>query len=132
MKPSGTMYRGGSEAEPAGGAVARAARERSEQERELQVRLRDDSASASGVIPPKDAPLSYIIHGAGAIGCVLAARLATAGRKVALVARGGHLAALQRDGLRIGGRTDGHFRLPAARTAHELDLDANTVVLLAM
>lgn len=98
----------------------------------LQVRLRDDSASASGVIPPKDAPLSYIIHGAGAIGCVLAARLATAGRKVALVARGDHLAALQRDGLRIGGRTDGHFRLPAARTAHELDLDANTVVLLAM
>ncbi len=76
--------------------------------------------------------LNYIVHGAGAIGSVLGARLTQAGRQVALVARGEHLEALQRDGLRISGYTEGHFRLPAVRTAHELDLDERTVVLLAM
>lgn len=79
-----------------------------------------------------NAELNYVVHGAGAIGCVLGARLTKAGHKVALVARGDHLAALQRDGLHIGGRTEGHFGLPAVRNAHELDLDANTVVLLTM
>ena len=44
-------------------------------------------------------PLNYIVHGAGGIGCVVASRLATAGRKVQLVARGPHLEALQSDGL---------------------------------
>lgn len=93
--------------------------------------MADDLSPVSSVTPPDDA-LNYVIHGAGAIGCVLGARLTKAGRKVALVARGDHLAALQRNGLHIGGRTEGHFRLPAVRTAHELDLDANTVVLLTM
>ncbi len=79
-----------------------------------------------------DSELNYVVHGAGAIGCVLGARLAQAGRQVALVARGEHLEALQRDGLRISGYTEGHIRLPAVRTAHELDLDERTVVLLAM
>lgn len=51
---------------------------------------------------------------------------------MSLIARGDHLDALRRDGLRISGRTEGHFPLRAVRTAHELDLDANTVVLLAM
>ncbi len=79
-----------------------------------------------------DARLNYIVHGAGAIGCVLAARLTRAGRRVALIARGEHLDALQQEGLRISGRTEGRFRLPAVRTAHELELDANSVVLLTM
>ncbi|MDE0322229.1 MAG: 2-dehydropantoate 2-reductase [Acidimicrobiaceae bacterium] len=76
--------------------------------------------------------LNYIVHGAGAIGCVLGARLTQAGRSVALIARGDHLAALQSDGLHISGYTEGHFRLPAARRAQELPVDSNTVVLLAM
>lgn len=76
--------------------------------------------------------LNYVVHGAGAIGCVLGARLRKAGRKVALIARGDHLAALQRDGLHISGYTEGHFRLPAARRAHELQIDSSTVVLLTM
>ena len=82
--------------------------------------------------PRANSELNYVVHGAGAIGCVLGARLAQAGRQVALVARGEHLAALQRQGLRISGYTEGHFELPAVRTAHELDLDERTVVLLAM
>ena len=81
---------------------------------------------------PSGDELNYIVHGAGAIGCVLGARLAQAGRRVALIARGDHLAALQREGLHISGYTEGHFRLPAVRTAHELELDERTVVLLAM
>ncbi|WP_419922393.1 ketopantoate reductase family protein [Candidatus Poriferisodalis sp.] len=76
--------------------------------------------------------LNYIVHGAGAIGSVLGARLTQAGRRVTLIARGDHLEALKRDGLRISGSTEGRFRLPAVRTAHEADLDDNTVVLLTM
>ena len=44
---------------------------------------------------------NYIIHGAGGIGCVIAARLASAGKRVQLVARGAHLQALQRQGLTL-------------------------------
>ena len=85
-----------------------------------------DPASQSG------SQLNYVVHGAGAIGCVLGARLTKAGRRVALIARGDHLEALQRNGLRISGHTEGHFGLPAVRTAHELELDDDTVVLLTM
>jgi 2-dehydropantoate 2-reductase len=47
------------------------------------------------------------IFGAGAIGGLLAARLAQAGAAVTVVARGPHLAAMQQDGLRLtsGGET---------------------------
>ncbi len=41
------------------------------------------------------------VYGAGAIGGYLGARLAIAGEDVTLIARGPHLAAMQRDGLRL-------------------------------
>lgn len=75
---------------------------------------------------------NYVVHGAGAIGSVVAARLARAGADVGLVARGEHLAALQRDGLTLSGATEGHFALAAAAHASELRLDDRTVVVLAM
>ncbi len=75
---------------------------------------------------------SYIVHGAGAIGSVVAARLSQAGCAVSLIARGEHLAALRADGLRIGGRTKGVFKLPSASSASELSVDAATIVILAM
>lgn len=50
------------------------------------------------------------ILGAGAIGCALGAALAPHAQ-VELIARGAHLAALQRDGLHLDGRT---LRLPAS------------------
>ncbi len=76
--------------------------------------------------------LNYVVHGAGGIGCVIASRLANAGRKVQLVARGAHLEALRSHGLKVTQNTEGRWRLPASATAHDLDLDDRTVVLLAM
>lgn len=57
------------------------------------------------------------IVGAGSIGAVLGARLAAAGHEVVLVARGAHLAAIQRDGLRLVdhvGAASGIYRLAAS------------------
>jgi 2-dehydropantoate 2-reductase len=76
--------------------------------------------------------LNYIIHGAGGIGCVIASRLASVGRKVQLVARGPHLQALQTQGLTLTQNTEGTWNLPAEASAQELDLDDHTVILLAM
>ncbi len=45
--------------------------------------------------------MRVVIYGAGAIGALLGARLSEAGCDVSLVARGAHLAAIRRDGLRI-------------------------------
>ena len=42
---------------------------------------------------------SICVFGAGAIGGLMAARLEAAGTPVSIVARGPHLAAVQRDGL---------------------------------
>jgi 2-dehydropantoate 2-reductase len=55
------------------------------------------------------------IFGAGAVGSFLAARLANAGKQVSVVARGPHLAAIQKDGLRLEA-PDGEVtvRLPAS------------------
>jgi 2-dehydropantoate 2-reductase len=59
--------------------------------------------------------MKICVVGAGAIGGVLAAKLAAAGHAVSLVARGEHLAAIQRTGLALkepeGTRT---FRVPAS------------------
>lgn len=74
---------------------------------------------------------NYVIHGAGAIGSIIGARLAEGGARVQLVARGAHLEALSEHGLTMTGLTEGTFDLPASRQAHDLDLDADTVVLLA-
>jgi 2-dehydropantoate 2-reductase len=43
----------------------------------------------------------YLIVGAGAVGSAIGGRLTAAGRDVVLIARGAHLEALQRDGLRL-------------------------------
>jgi len=75
---------------------------------------------------------NYIVHGAGAIGCVIAGRLASVERKVQLVARGPHLEALQSNGLEVLQDTKGHWDLKAESTPHQLDIDDRTVVLLAM
>lgn len=55
------------------------------------------------------------VYGAGAIGGHLAVRLARGGAEVSVVARGSHLAAIQRDGLTVHA-VDGehHVKLPAS------------------
>lgn len=52
------------------------------------------------------------VAGAGAIGCTLAARLASAGQAVSLLARGAALTAIAREGLRLDD-LDGTHRVPA-------------------
>jgi len=74
----------------------------------------------------------YIIVGAGAIGGGIGARLHQAGHAVTLVARGEHLQALQRDGLRL--RTpeeDVTLPVPAVGGPAELDLQPDDVLVLS-
>lgn len=77
-------------------------------------------------------PRNYVVHGAGGIGSVIAARLASVGRRVQLVARGPHLQALQTQGLTVTQNTTGTWDLPAEESARQLDIDDQTLVLLAM
>jgi 2-dehydropantoate 2-reductase len=63
------------------------------------------------------------VFGAGAIGGFIAAALSRAGVDAAVVARGAHLEALRRDGLRIARSDLGAFtvRIPAAADLREFD-----------
>ena len=77
--------------------------------------------------PTSRPPLDYVVHGAGGIGCVVAARLASIGRSVGLIARGAHLEALQANGLRVVGDTQAEVRLPAAGSVGELALGPDSL-----
>ena len=60
--------------------------------------------------------MKFCIYGAGAVGGLIAGWLARSGRNVSIVARGAHLEAIRRDGLRIRDRATGateSFRLEA-------------------
>jgi ketopantoate reductase len=55
------------------------------------------------------------VIGAGGIGAIYAASLAKAGAEVAVVARGAHLAAIRKQGLKVeGDRGETHVRLALA------------------
>jgi len=75
----------------------------------------------------------FIVYGAGAVGGVLGAHLFEAGYEVVLVARGDHLAAIRRDGLRVqspdGERTR---RVAAVAGPDEIRWGGDDVVLLTM
>lgn len=77
--------------------------------------------------------MRYVIYGAGAIGGVVGARLHLAGREVTLIARGEHLTALQRDGLRFDA-PEGVDTLPvrAVGSPGEVEWTPDTVVLLCV
>lgn len=73
------------------------------------------------------------IVGAGAIGGVLGGRLAARGHQVALVARGDHLAAIRRDGLKLVdhvGEASGSYRLAASD--EPADLGTQDLVIIAL
>ena len=76
----------------------------------------------------------YVAFGAGAVGGVVAARLHQAGHEVAIVARGGHLDAIRRDGLRLVTPVEREtFQIPAAADPAELQVGrSGDVVLLAV
>ena len=71
-------------------------------------------------------------HGAGGIGAIYGASLATAGADVVFVARGAHVAAMRENGLRIeGDRGDIHIR-PAQATDDIASIGLVDYVLFAV
>jgi 2-dehydropantoate 2-reductase len=77
--------------------------------------------------------MRYIIYGAGGIGGTIGARLHQAGKKVHLIARGPHLEAIQRDGLRLADPNESvHLSIPVVAQPAALSFDANDVVMLCM
>jgi len=75
----------------------------------------------------------FVVYGAGAIGGVLGAGLFAAGHDVVLVARGAHLDAIRRDGLRVE-TPDGvaTHRISVVERPEEVDLGAHDAVLLCV
>lgn len=75
----------------------------------------------------------FIVFGAGAIGGVVGGRLAQSGHDVALVARGPHLDAIRRNGLRIEDPdATATLRLPATDDIATLEPGVDDVVLVAV
>lgn len=77
--------------------------------------------------------MRFVVYGAGAIGGVVGARLHQAGHDVTLIARGPHLDAIQRHGLRVES-PDGAVTLPIPAVAQPdaLSWDDEPVVLLGV
>ena len=75
--------------------------------------------------------MKLCIFGAGAMGGLLGARLAAAGEEVSLVARGPHLAAMRRNGLRLVGR-EGEIVVTPPCTDNAATLGVQDVVVLAV
>lgn len=64
--------------------------------------------------------MRFLVYGTGAVGGYFGARLAQAGREVCFVARGAHLAAIRRDGLRLES-VEGDVRIAPANAVDTLD-----------
>jgi 2-dehydropantoate 2-reductase len=77
-------------------------------------------------------PLSIVIVGAGGVGGYFGARLARAGERVMLVARGAHLAAIRRDGLRVRSSVEGEFTVKVDATDTLAGRPPADVVLLCV
>src|SRR5690242_6072131 len=77
--------------------------------------------------------MKICIVGAGAIGGYLGAKLALAGETVTLIARGSHLAAIQKDGLKLL-REDGSSQIatPALATSNIHEAGEQDVVILTV
>jgi 2-dehydropantoate 2-reductase len=75
--------------------------------------------------------MKICVFGAGAMGGLLGARLADAGEDVSLVARGSHLAAIQRHGLRLVAK-EGDIVVAPPSTDDPATLGVQDVVILAV
>lgn len=77
--------------------------------------------------------MGFVVYGAGAVGGVVGALLHGAGLHVQLVARGAHLDAIRRDGLRlVTPDTETTVRVPAADTVADLSIDDEAFVVVAV
>lgn len=75
----------------------------------------------------------YVVIGAGAVGGVVGARLHQAGLDVVLIARGAHLEAIAKDGLRVVSPADDHtLAIPAVGHVAEVGWAPGDVALLAV
>lgn len=75
--------------------------------------------------------MKIVVMGAGAIGGYFGARLAAAGHAVTLVARGAHLAALQKNGLRLHS-PKGDLHLPDMRAVGDISEAGPADIILFM
>src|SRR3989440_434814 len=75
--------------------------------------------------------MKFAIVGAGAIGAFLGAMLARAGEDVTLVARGAHLHAMQKHGVRVRGEI-GEFQVPVTATDDTATVGEVDVVVLTL
>jgi 2-dehydropantoate 2-reductase len=77
--------------------------------------------------------MRYVIYGAGAIGGTIGAKLHEAGFDVLLIARGAHLEALRRDGLRfVTPAGTSTLRIPVAGSPAEAGLAEGDAVFMTM
>lgn len=77
--------------------------------------------------------MRYVVYGAGAVGGVVAARLAQAGRAVVAIARGPHLDAIRAGGLRFASPNESlTLSMPAVAGPAELEWTTDDVVLMCM
>ena len=74
----------------------------------------------------------FAVVGAGALGCYFAALMTRGGRHVALIARGRHLEAIQRDGIRLEDLEESHRVVPARVTGRPADVGPVDAVVLAV
>src|SRR5918996_229611 len=76
--------------------------------------------------------MRIVVMGTGAVGGYFGAKLARAGETVTLVARGEHLAAIQRDGLCVRSAIDGESVVHAPAVEDARGLPAADVVLFCV
>ena len=77
--------------------------------------------------------MRYVVYGAGAVGGVVGALMHRAGHQVELIARGRHLEAIQRDGLRLASPAgESVEQIRAVGGPDEIDWRHDDVVLLAV
>jgi 2-dehydropantoate 2-reductase len=75
---------------------------------------------------------SIVVMGAGGVGGYFGARLARAGVPVTLVARGAHLEAIRRGGVRVRSAVEGEYAVPIDATDALADRPAADAVLLCV
>src|SRR5262245_11743806 len=77
--------------------------------------------------------MRFLVYGAGAIGGVVGGRLSQAGHPVTFVARGAHLDALRRGGLRLESPDSlDTLRVDVVASPEEAAIDSGDFVLLTM
>src|SRR5256884_3985469 len=76
--------------------------------------------------------MHIVVMGAGGVGGYFGAKLARAGERITLVARGEHLTAIQREGLRIRSAIEGEYVVRPAAVEDVRDLPVADVVLFCV